>query len=51
MKQKTFNKRLQILSNEIYQSPHMSELLYIMQQQLEDDTPVIERQIIKQQPA
>ena len=51
MNTKTFNKRLQILSNEIYQSPHMSELLNIMQQQLEDDTPVIERQIIKQQAA
>ena len=49
MKLKTFNKRLQILSNEVYQNPHMSELLDIMQQQLEDDTPVIDRQIIKQQ--
>jgi len=48
---KTFNKRLHKLSNEIYQSPHMSELLNIMQQQLEDDTLVIERQIIKQQAA
>ncbi len=51
MNKRTFNTRLLKLSNEVYQNPHMSELLDIMQQQLEDDTPVIDRQIIKQQAA
>lgn len=47
MNSRTFNKRYEQLSSEVYQSPHMSELLNIMQQQLEDDTPVIDKQIIK----
>ena len=47
MNSKTFNKRYDQLSSEVYKSPHMSELLNIMQQQLEDDTPVIDKQIIK----
>jgi len=46
MNSKTFNKRYEQLSSEVYQSPHMSELLNIMQQQLEDDNPVIDRQVI-----
>tara|TARA_S200000501_G_scaffold218186_1_gene204733 strand:- start:6 stop:158 length:153 start_codon:yes stop_codon:yes gene_type:complete len=47
MNSKTFNKRYDQLSSEVYKSPHMEELLNIMQQQLEDDTPVIDKQIIK----
>ena len=47
MNSKTFDKRYEQLSSEVYQSPHMSELLNIMQQQLEDDTSVIDKQIIK----
>lgn len=47
MNSKTFNKRYDQLSSEVYRSPYMEELLNIMQQQLEDDTPVIDKQIIK----
>ena len=47
MKLKTFNKRLQTLSSEIDRHPHADELLNIMLQQLKDDTPVIEREVVK----
>jgi len=46
MNSKTFDKRYEQLSSEVYQSPHMSELLNIMSRQLEEDTPVVDRQII-----
>ena len=46
MNSKTFNKRLQILSSEIYNHAHKDELLNIMSQQLEDDTSVCDSQII-----
>ena len=47
MNKRTFNKRLQLLSNEIDRHPHADELLNIMLQQLKDDTPVIEREVVK----
>ena len=47
MNTKTFNKRLQVLSSEIHRHPHADELLNIMSQQLEDDTSVIEPEVIK----
>ncbi len=47
MNQKTFNKRLQLLSSEIYRHPNADELLNIMSQQLEDDTPVIQSEVIQ----
>ena len=47
MNSKTFNKRLQMLSSEIDRHPHADELLNIMLQQLQDDTPVIEREVVK----
>ena len=47
MNSKTFNRRLQTLSSELYQHAHKDELLNIMSQQLEDDTSVIDREIIE----
>lgn len=47
MNTRTFQKRLQTLSNELYQHAYKDELLNIMLQQLEDDTPVIEPEVIK----
>ncbi len=47
MNPKTFNKRLQTLSSEIYNHAHKDELLNIMSQQLADDTSVIETEVIK----
>ena len=46
MNQKTFNKRLQTLSSELYQHVYRDELLNIMSQQLLDDTSVCDSQII-----
>ena len=46
MNKKTFQKRLQQLSSELYQHIHKDELLNIMSQQLEDDTPVCDSVII-----
>ena len=46
MNSKTFNRRLQTLSSEIYQHVYKDELLNIMLQQLEDDTPVMDSVII-----
>ena len=46
MNSKTFNRRLQTLSSELYQHAHKDELLNIMSQQLEDDTPVCDSVII-----
>ena len=46
MNQRTFNKRLQLLSSEIDRHPHADELLNIMLQQLQDATPVIEREVV-----
>ena len=43
---KTFNKRLQTLSSEIHRHPNADELLNIMSQQLEDDTPVAEQELL-----
>ena len=47
MNQKTFNRRLQLLSSEIHRHPNADELLNIMSQQLADDTSVIEPEVIK----
>ena len=47
MNTRTFNKRLQTLSSEIHRHPNADELLNIMSQQLEDDTSVIEPEVIK----
>ena len=47
MNQRTFSKRLQLLSSEIHRHPHADELLNIMSQQLEDDTSVIDKEIIE----
>jgi len=47
MNQKTFDKRYEQLSSEVYKSPYMTELLNIMTEQIKDDTPVIDKQIIK----
>ena len=47
MNSKTFNKRLHTLSSEIHRHPHADELLNIMSQQLEDDTSVVDREIIE----
>ena len=47
MNTKTFNRRLQTLSSEIHRHPHADELLNIMSQQIQDDTPVIEREVVK----
>ena len=47
MNKRTFDKRYEQLSSEIHKSPYMTELLNIMTQQIEDDTPVIDKQIIK----
>ena len=47
MNTRTFQKRLQTLSNEIYHHPYADELLNIMSQQLSDDTSVIEPEVIK----
>ena len=47
MNTKTFNKRLQLLSSEIDRHPQADELLNIMLQQIQDDTPVIEREVVK----
>ena len=46
MNSRTFDKRYNQLSSELYRSDHTLELLNIMSQQLEDDTPVVDRQII-----
>ena len=46
MNQRTFNKRLQLLSSEIDRHPHADELLNIMLQQLEDDTSVAEQELL-----
>ena len=46
MNSKTFNKRLLTLSSEIYNHAYKDELLNIMSQQLEDDTPVMDSVII-----
>ena len=46
MNKKTFNRRLQQLSSELYQHVHKDELLNIMSQQLEDDTPVAEQELL-----
>ena len=47
MNTKTFQKRLQTLSSEIYNHVYKDELLNIMSQQLADDTSVIEPEVIK----
>ena len=47
MNTRTFQKRLQTLSSEVYRHPHADELLNIMSQQLADDTSVIEPEVIK----
>ena len=46
MNSKTFNKRLHTLSSELYNHAHKDELLNIMSQQLSDDTPVCDSEII-----
>ena len=46
MNSKTFNRRLHTLSSELYQHAFKEELLNIMSQQLEDDTPVCDKEII-----
>jgi hypothetical protein len=46
MNTKTFNRRLQQLSSELYQHVHKDELLNIMSQQVLDDTPVCDSVII-----
>ena len=46
MNSKTFNRRLQTLSSELYQHAHKDELLNIMSQQVLDDTPVCDSVII-----
>ena len=46
MNKKTFKRRLQSLSSELYQHAHKKELLNIMLQQLADDTSVIEPEVI-----
>lgn len=46
MNRKTFNRRLQTLSSELYQHAHKDELLNIMSQQVLEDTPVCDSQII-----
>ena len=46
MNSKTFNRRLQTLSSELYQHAYKDELLNIMLQQLSDDTPVCDSVII-----
>ncbi len=51
MNQKTFSRRLQLLSSEIYRHPNANELLNIMSQQLEDDTSVIDQEFIPSKAA
>ena len=46
MNLKTFTKRYNSLSSELYKNPFKSEILNIMQQQINDDTSVIPRQVI-----
>ena len=46
MNSKTFNRRLQTLSSELYQHAFKDELLNIMSQQVLDDTPVCDKEII-----
>ena len=46
MNSKTFYRKLQTLSSEVYQHAFKDELLNIMSQQLEDDTPVMDSVII-----
>ena len=46
MNSKTFYRKLQTLSSELYNHAHKDELLNIMSQQLEDDTPVMDSVII-----
>ena len=46
MNLKTFAKRYNSLSSELYKNPYKSEILNIMQQQIKDDTPVVARQYI-----
>ena len=46
MNTKTFQKRLQTLSSEIYKHPNADELLNIMSQQLEDDTSVAVQELL-----
>ena len=47
MNTRTFNKRLQTLSSEIHRHPNADELLNIMSQQLADDIPVIQSEVIE----
>ena len=47
MNPRTFNRKLQTLSSEIHRHPHADELLNIMSQQIQDDTPVIQREVVK----
>ena len=46
MNKRTFQKRLQQLSSELYQHVHKDELLNIMSRQVLDDTPVCDSVII-----
>ena len=47
MNPRTFNRKLQTLSSEIHRHPHADELLNIMSQQIQDDTPAIQREVVK----
>ena len=46
MNSKTFNRKLHTLRSELYNHAHKDELLNIMSQQLSDDTPVCDSEII-----
>tara|TARA_B100000945_G_scaffold243540_1_gene199768 strand:- start:139 stop:297 length:159 start_codon:yes stop_codon:yes gene_type:complete len=48
---KTFSKYYTTLSTEISAHPNKDELLNIMSQQIEDDTPVCHSQIFKKRKA
>ena len=51
MNLKTFSKYYSTLSKEISAHPNRDELLNIMSQQIEDDTPVCHSQIFKRKKA
>ena len=46
MTKNTFNRKCNTLLREISNSDHKEELLNIMSQQLQDDTPVIRQELI-----
>ena len=46
MTEKTLNRKYNTLLREISNSDHKEELLNIMSQQLQDDTPVVRQELI-----